>query len=252
MTGKLEGKVALVTGSSRGLGRAIAEAFGREGAKVVVNYVSNSTAAQAAVAAIKASGSDAFAIQADTTEPSAMRRLFEEADRAFGGLDIVVNNAHPGGGVGVLAEVSEATIDSQLAVLKGYVVALQETSRRIRKGGSVINISSGLTRMAVPQFALYSCVKAAVDQLSRSLSRELASRGVRVNTLGPGLTRTERTPAVDKNNPTGTGPPSEHTPFTRPGEPDEVADVAVFLACNDSRWVTTQILYASGGAIYAQ
>jgi 3-oxoacyl-[acyl-carrier protein] reductase len=252
--GRLQGKVAFITGSSRGIGRAIAEAFGREGARVIINYVIDARAAEATVAAIKASGSDAVAIQGDTTNPSALKRMFDEADRAFGGLDIVVNNAHPGSGAGPLATISEDAIDAQLGVLKSYIIALKESANRVRDGGSIINISSGLTQLAAPLYALYSSVKAAVEQLSRSLSRELAPRAVRVNILAPGLTRTDRTAAsLDSSNPTGAAPLSgPATPFNRPGEPDEVADVAVFLASDDARWVTTQVLYASGGATYAQ
>jgi 3-oxoacyl-[acyl-carrier protein] reductase len=248
---RLKGKTALITGSSRGIGRAIAEAFGREAAKVVINYVADRSAADAAVAVIRNSGSEAVAIQADTTDHVALRRLFEKADRAFGGLDIIVNNAHPGSGVGALGQVSEIAMDDQLRVLKSHIIACQESARRVRDRGSVINVSSGLARLAVPQFALYSSVKAALDQLSRSLSRELAPRGVRVNVLGPGLTLTDRT-AASITSPTGAAPDQGQTPFNRPGKPEEVADVAVFLASDESRWVTTQILYASGGAIYAQ
>jgi 3-oxoacyl-[acyl-carrier protein] reductase len=250
--GKLDGKTALVTGASRGIGRAIAEAFGREGARVVVNYAVDRTAADATVAAIKSYGADAVALQADTTDLEALRRLFEEGEQAFGGLDVVVLNAHPGHGGGTITTLAEETIDDQLRVLKSFIIGLQEAGRRVRDGGSIITISSGTTRLAVAEHALYSSVKLAVEQLSRALSRDIAPRGVRVTTLAPGLTRTDRIAGLNAG-PTGSAPaPAAPTPFTRPGEPDEVADAAVFLACSDSRWVNTTTLYVNGGAVYAQ
>jgi len=250
--GKLNGKIALITGASRGIGRAIAEAYGREGAKVIVNYVSDRAAAEKVVAAIKASGSDALAIQASTTDPVAVRRLFEEGEKAFGGLDIVVANAHPGWGGGAITQLEEQQIDDQLAVLKGYIIALQEAGRRVRDGGAIICISSGTTRLAVPEHALYSSVKLAIEQLARALSRDIAPRGVRVTSLAPGLTRTDRIAGLSVG-PTGSAPaPAKPTPFTRPGEPEEVADAAVFLASQDARWVNTTTLYVNGGAVYAQ
>lgn len=247
---RLKGKTALITGSSRGIGRAIAETFGREGAKVVINYVTDHAAAEAAVAAVEAAGSSAVAVQANTSDSQALRRLFDEADKAFGGLDIVVNNAHPGNGLGALGELSDALIDEQLNTLRGYIVAMQESARRVRDGGSVINFSSGLTRMAVPRLALYSSVKLAIEQLSRSLSRELAPRGIRVNVIAPGLTLTDRTAATASGD--GTGAVEGSTPFVRPGQPDEIADAALFLASHEGRWVNTQALYVNGGSIYIQ
>jgi 3-oxoacyl-[acyl-carrier protein] reductase len=249
---KLGGKAALITGASRGIGRAIAETFAREGAKVAVNYVSDRDAADAVVAAIKAQGGVAIAIQADTTDPAALRRLFAEADTALGGLDIVVANAHPGWGQGTITELTEDQIDQQLGVLKSFILTLQEAGRRVRDGGSIICISSGTTRLAVPEHALYSSVKLALEQLARALSRDIARRGVRVTSLAPGLTRTDRIAGLAVG-PTGSAPaPAVATPFTRPGEPQEVADAALFLASADSRWVNTTTLYVNGGAVYAQ
>jgi len=249
---RLAGKVALVTGASRGIGRAIAEAYGREGAKVVVNYVSDRQAAEAVVAQISGHGSEAVAIQADTADPYALRRLFAEADAAFGGLDIVVNNAHPGWGEGTPTQLTDADIDQQLAVLKGYIIALQEAGRRVRDRGAIICISSGTTRLAVPQHCLYASTKLAIEQMARALSREVASRGIRSVSLAPGLTRTDRIAGLNVG-PTGSAPTSgPATPFTRPGEPEEVADAAVFLASDEARWVNTTTLYVNGGAVYAQ
>lgn len=250
--GRLAGKVALVTGASRGIGRAIALVYGREGADVVINYVSDRAAADDVVAEIEASGGGAVAVQADTTDPTAVRRLFAEAEAAFGGLDIVVANAHPGWGEGAPTELTEEDIDQQLAVLKGYIIALQEAGRRVRDGGVVISISSGTTRLAVPQHCLYASTKLAIEQMARALSRELAPRGVRSVSLAPGLTRTDRIAGLAVG-PTGSAPaPVTPTPFTRPGEPDEVADAALFLASDEARWVNTTTLYANGGAVYAQ
>jgi len=252
---KLEGKVALITGASRGIGRAIAEVYGREGAKVIVNYLSNKAAADATAEAVKAAGSDAAVVQADTKDPAALRRLFDEGEKAFGGLDIVVANSHPGmPGIaeGTPTQLSEDSIDDQLKVLKGFIITLQEAGRRVRDNGVIITLSSGTTRLAVPAHCLYSSTKLAIEQLTRALSREVAIRGVRAIALAPGLTRTDRLKGLDVG-PTGSAPaPPVPTPFTRPGEPDEVADVALFLASNDARWVTTTTLYVNGGAVYAQ
>lgn len=247
--GKLDGKVALITGASRGIGRAIAETYGREGAKVVVNYTTDANAAQSAVAAIKSAGSDAVAIQGDVTDPQALRALFARADEAFGGLDIVVANAHPGLGHGLISQLAEEAIDQQLAVFKSYVLTLQETGRRIRDGGVVICITSAATRVAIPQVALYGSIKLAIEQLARGLSRELAPRGVRVLSLSPGFTRTDRTAGASA--PPGAAN-AEPTPFSRPAEPDDIADAALFLASGDARWVNTSTLYVNGGSVYAQ
>jgi 3-oxoacyl-[acyl-carrier protein] reductase len=247
--GKLDGKVALITGASRGIGRAIAETYGREGAKIVVNYTSDASAAEATVTAIRNAGGDANILQADVTEPGALRELFERAEQAFGGLDIVVANAHPGLGHGLLTELTEETIDQQLAVFKSYILTLQEAGRRTRDGGVIISVTSAATRVAIPHVALYGSIKLAIEQLSRGLSRQLAPRGVRVLTLSPGITRTDRGAGA-------TIPPgavaTEQTPFTRPAEPGDISDAALFLASQDARWVNAHTLYVNGGSVYAQ
>ncbi|WP_082545761.1 MULTISPECIES: SDR family oxidoreductase [unclassified Sphingomonas] len=248
--GRLQGKVALVTGSSRGIGRAIAESFGREGASVIVNYQTDRVAADDAVRAIEAAGSKAVAVQANMANAESIRALYRQALGAFGQLDIVVNNAHPNSSIGEIGSLSEALIDEQLLTLKGYIISMQEAARTVRDGGAIINFSSGLTRLAIPKVALYSAVKLAIEQLGRALSRELAPRGIRVNTLAPGLTLTDRTAATASGDGTGTEPGS--TPFARPGDPQEIADAVLFLASSDGRWVNTQSLYVNGGSIYAQ
>jgi 3-oxoacyl-[acyl-carrier protein] reductase len=248
-------RVALVTGGSRGIGRAIGEAYGRAGAKVVINYLSNKAAADATAHAVNAAGGAAVILQADTQDPAAVRRLFDEGEKAFGGLDIVVANSHPGmPGIaeGTPTQLSEESIDHQLKVLKGFIITLQEAGRRVRDNGVIISLSSGTTRLAVPAHCLYSSTKLAMEQLTRALSREVAIRGVRAVTLAPGLTRTDRIAGLAVG-PTGSAPaPAVPTPFTRPGEPEEVADAALFLASDDARWVNTTTLYVNGGAVYAQ
>jgi 3-oxoacyl-[acyl-carrier protein] reductase len=247
--GKLDGKAALITGASRGIGRAIAETYGREGARIAVNYTADASAAEATVKAICAAGGEAVALQADVTDSAALRGLFEQAESAFGGLDIVVANAHPGMGLGLLTELTEEVIDQQLAVLKSYILTLQEAGRRTRDGGVIISITSAATRVAIPHVALYGSIKLAIEQLSRGLSRQVAPRGVRVLTLSPGLTRTDR--SAGATNPPGAAP-TEQTLFTRPAEPDDIADAALFLASQDARWVNAHTLYVNGGAVYAQ
>jgi 3-oxoacyl-[acyl-carrier protein] reductase len=241
---RLEGKSALITGGSRGIGRAIAEAYAREGARVAVNYVADERAALAAA------GDEGVALRADVTDPVELRTLFAEAERALGGLDIVVANAHPGLGHGLLTELTEATIDQQLAVFKSYILSLQEAGRRVRDGGVIIAISSAATRLALPTTGLYASIKLAIEQLCRALSRELAPRGVRVVTLSPGLARTDRIAGVTL--PQGAAAGDATSPFARPAEPEEIADAALFLASSEARWVNTSTLYVNGGSVYAQ
>ena len=150
-------------------------------------------------------------------------------------------------------QLSEESIDQQLSVLRGYIVSLQEAGRRVRDGGVIISISSGTTRLAVPQHCLYASCKLAIEQMTRALSRELAPRGVRAVSLAPGLTRTDRIAGLNVG-PTGSAAPmsAQTSPFNRPGEPEEIADAAVFLASPMARWVNTMTMYANGGVVYAQ
>lgn len=237
----LQGKTALITGGSRGIGRAIAERFAAEGANVVVNYVSDAQAANDVVATIEGAGGKAVAVQADTVDPAALRALFDAGAAAFGGLDIVVLNAHPGLGHGMFTGLPEAVIDQQLAVLKSYMIGMQEAGRRVRDGGVILSISSSATRLANPDIALYGAVKLAIEYLGRGLSRELARRGVRVLSLAPGLTRTDRLAGanIDLNVVPNCGP-------------EEIADGALFLVSDAARWVNTHTLFVNGGAVFAQ
>jgi 3-oxoacyl-[acyl-carrier protein] reductase len=241
---RLEGKVALVTGSSRGIGRAIAERLARDGATVVINYAKSSAAAQQVVQAIEASGGRAIAIQADISRVGDVRRLYAQIKQTFGRLDIVVNNA------GILpppvpvADETEQTFDAVFALLKGTYFSMQEAARLVADGGRIINISSSTTRAWSPGYSIYAGSKAAIEQFTRSLSRELGPRGVTVNAVVPGLTDTDMIgdypPAVRESV-------ARNTTLGRLGRPQDIADVVAFVASDDARWITGQLLVANGG-----
>lgn len=175
--GQLNDRTALITGASRGIGRAIAILYGREGANVIVNYVSDRIAADEVVGEIGQAGGKAIAIQANIVDPLALRALFGQADETFGGLDIVVLNAHPGLGHGPITQVEDQVVDGQLAVLKSYVLGLQEAGRRVRDNGVIISISSSATHVSFPAVAMYGAVKMAVEySVPRFAPRTSATR----------------------------------------------------------------------------
>ena len=243
VSGELAGKVALVTGASRGIGRAIALRLGRAGASVVVNYATNADKAHQVVDLIKAGGAQAVAIQADISVPADVARLFEEAGDAFEGLDIVVNNV---GAYFVkpLTEVTEAEFDQLFNLnVRGTFFALQEAARRVRDGGRIINISSAQTRVPTPDQSVYSAGKAAVEQFGLVLAKELGSRLITVNNVVAGLTETDALVLPE--------PVKQHliesTPLGRIGQPDDIAEVVGFLASPAGGWVTGHNLLATGG-----
>ncbi|ESX45288.1 MULTISPECIES: SDR family oxidoreductase [unclassified Mesorhizobium] len=241
MPKSLQGKTALVTGSSRGIGRVIAEGLASKGAAVVVNYVGNHEAADEVVAAIAGKGGKAIAVQADISSVSDIHRLFDEAESEFGAIDIVVANV----GVAVikpLTEATEADFDHVFGTnAKGTFFVLQEAARRVRNGGRIIAVSTGGTKMFFTQTALYLGSKGAVEQFVRVLSRELGPRGITVNALSPGFTDTDLLPERDRAVAAGM------SPFGRIGAPRDVADVAVFLASDEARWLTGENIQAGGG-----
>jgi len=243
MSFALEGKTALVTGASRGIGRAIGEKLTTDGATVVINYARNQQPAQELVSAIVAKGGKAVAIQADVSKPAEVRRLFGEAEKAIGPLDVVIANA----GVYLskpLIESTEADYDYVFDInTRGVFFTLQEAARRVRDGGRIIAISTGGTKMMFPNAALYLGSKAAVEQFARSLSRELGPRNVTVNVLSPGFTDTDMLP--EQYRAYG----ASLSPFNRVGVPEDVADVATFLASDAARWVTGQNVQAGGGVV---
>jgi 3-oxoacyl-[acyl-carrier protein] reductase len=240
----LERKSALVTGSSRGIGRAIAERLAADGAAVVINYTHNREPAQEVVDGIVARGGKAIVVQADVSKPAEVRRLFNEAERAVGQLDIVVANA----GVYLSKPLIENTEEDYDAVFnintRGMFFTLQEAARRVHDGGRIIAVSTGGTKMPFPNASLYLGSKAAVEQFVRSLSREIGPRNVTVNVLSPGFTATDML-SSDEIRHYG----ASLSPFNRIGTPQEVADVSAFLASDAARWVTGQNLQAGGGVV---
>ncbi len=242
--GSLDGKVAVVTGASRGIGRAIAEKLAEDGAKVVVNYTSNEEAANEVVSKIENRGGKAVAVQADTGEISEVRTLFEEATSRFGRLDVLVNNA----GIiapEMIAEATEEAFDRQFAVnVKGVFFAMQEAAKRLEDGGRIINVSSVNTLMSPPASAAYNATKAAVEQFARTGAKEFGGRGITVNAVSPGATDTDMLAGAP---PERREMAAQMAPLGRLGEPRDIADVVAFLASDEARWITGQNLQAGGG-----
>jgi 3-oxoacyl-[acyl-carrier protein] reductase len=239
--GELDGKAALVTGGSRGIGRAIALGLAAKGASVVVGYRERSQAADETVTSIVGGGGRAAAIQADLSSVAEARRLYERATEAVGALDIVVANAADAL-VKPFMECSEDDFDRIFDTnAKGVFFTMQEAARRLPDGGRIIVTSAGGTRMFFTETSLYLGSKAAVEQFVRVLSRELGERRITVNAVSPGFTDTDLLPERDR------AVAADMSPFGRVGEPADVADVAVFLATDAARWITGQNLAAGGG-----
>jgi 3-oxoacyl-[acyl-carrier protein] reductase len=245
---KLEGKVAVVTGASKGIGAAIARHLAAEGAAVVVNYASAREGAERVVAEIKGKGGKAVAVQADLSKQADVRRLFAEAKKAFGRLDVLVNNA----GVYEFAPLEEVTLEHfhklfDLNVL-GLILATQEAVKHFGPaGGSVVNISSVVATSAPPTTSVYSATKAAVDAVTRSLAKELGPRKIRVNSINPGMVETEGTHAAGIPESDFRRQFEAQAPLGRIGQPQDIGPAAVFLASGDSGWITGETLYIAGG-----
>ena len=242
---KLEGKIAVVTGASKGIGAGIAEALGAQGATVIVNYASSKADADSVVAHITAKGGSALAVQADMSREADVVRLFDTVRETHGGLDVLVNNA----GVAVFQMIDDLTADAfhkqfNLNVL-GYLLAVREAVKLLGPKGSIINISSILSTDPYLASSVYSATKGAVDTLTFALARELGARGIRVNSILPGHTNT---PATEGNFAGELGEKIlTGTPLGRFGEPADIAPLAVFLASEDAHWVTGESIRASGG-----
>jgi 3-oxoacyl-[acyl-carrier protein] reductase len=248
MSDRLAGKVAVVTGASKGIGAGIAGGIAEAGASVVVNYASDRAGAERVVAEITRKGGKAVAVQGDVSKAADVKRLFAESVRAFGRLDVLVNNA----GVyriGPFESITEEDFHRHYNInVLGPILAVQEALKHFgREGGSVINISSIVGAAPWPQGALYSSTKAALDNLTRALALELARRKVRVNAVAPGTTESEGTSELHLFDGDEGKKVIASTPLGRLGTPADIARVVVFLASDESAWVTGEVIRASGG-----
>jgi 3-oxoacyl-[acyl-carrier protein] reductase len=247
---KLEGKVAIVTGASKGIGAAIARHLAKSGASVVVNYSSSKEGADRVVDEIRRRGGKAIAVGANVARKAEIDRLFAETKKAFGRLDILVNNA----GIyqfAPLEGITEESFHKQFDVnVLGTILATQKAAEAFGpEGGSVINISSVVGVAPAPTASVYSATKAAVDAVTKALARELGPKKIRVNSLNPGMVETE---GVESAGFLGTDfhkAAIAGTPLGRIGQPDDIATAAVFLASDDARWITGVTLLASGGSV---
>jgi len=245
---KLTGKVAVVTGASKGIGASIAEHFAAEGASVVVNFSTSKTGADAVVKRITQKGGKAIAVQADVSKPQDRTRLFAETKQAYGKLDILVNNA----GVyefGPLESITTEHFHKQFDLnVLGLLLSTQEAVKLMDgKGGSIINISSIVGQMPLQSASVYSATKAAVDAITVSLSKELGPRKIRVNSLNPGMVETEGVHAAGFAESDFRKMVESQTPLGRIAQPEDIARAAVFFASDDAGWVTGQTLILSGG-----
>ncbi len=245
---KLSGKVAVVTGASKGIGASIAEHLAAEGASVVVNYSTSKEGAERVVSAITEKGGKAVAVQANVAKHDDILRLFAETKKAFGRLDVLVNNA----GIYEFAPIESITAEHfhkqfDLNVL-GLILASQEAVKHFGgDGGSIINISSVVSTLAPPNSAVYSGTKAAVDAVTKAFAKELGARKIRVNSVNPGMVETEGTQSGGITESDMRKQIEATTPLGRIGQPRDIAPAVVFLASGDSGWITGETLYVAGG-----
>ena len=241
----LEGKVALITGSSSGIGRAIAERLAQDGASVIINYVKSPQKAQSVVRTIEGKGAKAMAIQADVSNVNDIRRLFQASLQHFGRMDFVIANSGMFNQQSFM-ETTEEDYDAMFALnAKGAFFTLQEAGKHLQDGGRVIFISSGATAMSYPGAAAYKGSKAAGEQFVKTLAKELGPRQITVNTVSPGFTETEMLPSDPAFRKTGIN----MSPLGRLGQPEDIADVVSFLISEEGGWITGNTIQAGGGII---
>ena len=245
---KLAGKTAIVTGASKGIGAAIAKTLAAEGAAVVVNYSSSKEGAEKVTKMITSMGGKAVAVKANLSKPQEIEHLFAKAKKAFGRVDILVNNA------GIyeflpLEKVTEKHFHKQFNLnVLGLLLASQAAARQLNgTGGSIINISSIVSTLAVPESAVYSGTKGAVDAITRSLASELGPRGIRVNAIRPGMVETEGARSIGITESELRKQVEAQTPLRRIGQPQDITGAAVFLASDESSWITGETFAVSGG-----
>ena len=240
-------KVALVTGASRGIGLGVAERLAHDGFTLIVNYSESAAPAEALVRKIEQAGGRALAAKADISDAGSVRRMFDAAEAAFGGIDVLVNNA----GIMTLAPIADtddASFDRHIAVnLKGTFNTLREAAKRLRSGGRIINFSSSVVGMLMPAYGVYAATKAAVEAMTRVLAKEVRGRNITVNAVAPGPTATDLflkgkpQDVVDRM--------AKMAPLERLGQPSDIAGAVAFLAGPDGAWVNGQVLRVNGGII---
>ncbi|MBD1848025.1 SDR family oxidoreductase [Cyanobacteria bacterium FACHB-63] len=241
----LEGKVAIVTGSSRGIGRAIAERLGQDGASVVVTYHGNQAKAEEVVSAIKTTGAEAIALQVDVRSLEDVRQLFQKTIDHFGKVDILVNNAAGKNIFKPTADMTEDEYNSMFDITRGVYFALQEAAHHLADGGRIVSTSTSGTIMAIPAGGAYAGCKAAIEQFSACLAKELGARGITVNTVSPGVTDTDGL-VLDQAQ---VDQLIAQTPLGRLGQPTDIADAVALLVSDGARWITGQHIRANGGIV---
>ena len=240
-------KVAIVTGASRGIGAAVAERLAGDGFTVVINYSASAAPAEALVREIEARGGRALAAKADVSDAAAMRGMFDTAERAFGGVDVLVNNA----GIMKLAKIADcddASFDQQIAVnLKGSFNGMREAARRLRDGGRIVNFSTSVVGTKLETYSVYAATKAAIETMTAILSKEMRGRNITVNALAPGPTSTDL--FLDGKSPELVERLAKMNPLERLGTPEDIASVVAFLVGPDGAWINGQVLRANGGMV---
>ncbi|MCO4318754.1 SDR family oxidoreductase [Phyllobacterium sp. 21LDTY02-6] len=240
-------RVAIVTGASRGIGAGIAERLAKDGFTVIVNYAGRHQDAEAVVAGIEAGGGQAIAAQADVSDPQAVARMFDAAEAAFGGIDMLVNNA----GIMALkpiADSDDAMFDRMMAInLKGSFNCMREAARRVRDGGRIINLSTSVVGIRLETYGIYAATKAAVETMGAILSKEMRGRSITVNTVAPGPTATDL--FLDGKTPELVERLAKMNPLERLGTPADIASVVAFLAGPDGGWINGQVVRANGGMV---
>ncbi|UUZ65663.1 SDR family oxidoreductase [Polaromonas sp. P1-6] len=242
-------QVAIVTGASRGIGAAIAQRLARDGYKVVVNYAGKADEAHSVVQAIESAGGQAIAVQADVSDPAAVRELFEQAQRAYGRVDVLVNNA------GImppalpqLADTDDSTFDRLFAVnVKGTFNTLREAAQRLEQGGRIVNFSTSVIGLGLPGYAVYAATKSAVETFTNIMAKELRGKRITVNAIAPGPTATAL--FLDGKSPETIERMSKMAPLERLGTPEDIASAVAFLVSENAAWINGQTLRANGGLV---
>jgi 3-oxoacyl-[acyl-carrier protein] reductase len=247
MTTQTKGKVALVTGASRGIGAAVARRLAIDGFRVIINYVGSVDEAEALASEIEEAGNRAMTAKADISDSRAVARMWDSAEAAYGGVDVLVNNA----GImrlATISDVEDALIDRQIAInLKGSLYTMREAAKRLRDGGRIINFSSSVVGLKLETYGVYAATKAAIELLTGVLSRELRGRNITVNAVAPGPTATAL--FLDGKSPELIERMSKMNPLERLGTPEDIANVVALLAGPDGGWINGQVLRANGGMV---